>query len=70
MEGIAEVYAKRGIILKPVDVSDLLLYFRLSRRDRSSSKLGDETGRSRVCLRGLATRGFSSRTERNTCSNG
>jgi predicted CoA-substrate-specific enzyme activase len=26
MEGIAELYAKRGIILKPVDVSDLLLY--------------------------------------------
>ena len=26
MEGIAELYAKRGIILKPVDVSDLVLY--------------------------------------------
>jgi len=26
MEGIVELYAKRGIILKPVDVSDLLLY--------------------------------------------
>jgi predicted nucleotide-binding protein (sugar kinase/HSP70/actin superfamily) len=26
MEGIAELYARRGIILKPVDVSDLLLY--------------------------------------------
>jgi len=26
MEGIAEVYAKRGIILKPVDVSDLILH--------------------------------------------
>jgi len=26
MAGIAELYAKRGIILKPVDVSDLLLY--------------------------------------------
>ena len=26
MEGIAELYAKRGIILKPVDLSDLLLY--------------------------------------------
>jgi len=26
MEGIAELYAKRGIILKPVDVSDLLLH--------------------------------------------
>ena len=26
MEGVAELYAKRGIILKPVDVSDLLLY--------------------------------------------
>ena len=26
MEGITELYAKHGIILKPVDVSDLLLY--------------------------------------------
>jgi predicted nucleotide-binding protein (sugar kinase/HSP70/actin superfamily) len=26
MEGIVELYAKRGIILKPVDVSDLVLY--------------------------------------------
>jgi len=26
MEGITELYAQRGIILKPVDVSDLLLY--------------------------------------------
>ena len=26
MEGIAELYARHGIILKPVDVSDLLLY--------------------------------------------
>jgi predicted nucleotide-binding protein (sugar kinase/HSP70/actin superfamily) len=26
MEGIAELYARRGIILKPVDVSDLILY--------------------------------------------
>jgi predicted nucleotide-binding protein (sugar kinase/HSP70/actin superfamily) len=26
MEGIAELYAKRGIILKPVDVSELVLY--------------------------------------------
>ena len=26
MEGIAELYARRGIILKPVDVSDLLLH--------------------------------------------
>jgi predicted nucleotide-binding protein (sugar kinase/HSP70/actin superfamily) len=26
MEGIAELYAKRGIILKPVDVSDLVLH--------------------------------------------
>ena len=26
MEGIAELYAQRGIILKPVDVSDLFLY--------------------------------------------
>jgi len=26
MEGIAELYAKHGIILKPVDVSDLILY--------------------------------------------
>ena len=26
MEGVAELYAKRGIILKPVDVSDLILH--------------------------------------------
>ena len=26
MEGVAELYAERGIILKPVDLSDLLLY--------------------------------------------
>jgi predicted CoA-substrate-specific enzyme activase len=26
MEGVAELYARRGIILKPVDLSDLLLY--------------------------------------------
>jgi hypothetical protein len=26
MEGIAELYAQRGIILKPVDVSELVLY--------------------------------------------
>ena len=26
MEGVPELYAKRGIILKPVDLSDLLLY--------------------------------------------
>ncbi|MGD0014337.1 MAG: hypothetical protein ABSD56_07940, partial [Bryobacteraceae bacterium] len=26
MAGIAELYAQRGIILKPVDMSDLLLY--------------------------------------------
>jgi predicted CoA-substrate-specific enzyme activase len=26
MEGVAELYAKRGIILKPVDLGDLLLY--------------------------------------------
>ncbi len=26
MEGIAELYAKRGIVLKPVDVSELILY--------------------------------------------
>jgi predicted nucleotide-binding protein (sugar kinase/HSP70/actin superfamily) len=26
MEGIADIYARRGIILKPVDVSELLLY--------------------------------------------
>ena len=32
MEGVRDLYAERGIILKPVDLSDLSLYVTLSRR--------------------------------------
>ena len=45
MEGVAELYAERGIILKPVDLSDLLLYGAYHGVAADGQQLGTEAGR-------------------------
>ena len=44
MEGVRELYAKRGIILKSVDLSDLLLYHLYDRVAESASEWGMKPG--------------------------
>jgi predicted CoA-substrate-specific enzyme activase len=54
MEGVAELYAERGIILKPVDLSDLLLYGAYHRVAESASGWGMKPGGlalARACTR-------------------
>ena len=54
MEGVAELYAERGIILKPVDLSDLLLYGAYHRVAETASIWGMKPGGlalARACTR-------------------
>ena len=67
MEGIAELYARRGIILKPVDVSDLVLHASYLDVAEAAQSWGMKPG-GRASPR--PARGFFSRTESNTCNSG
>jgi hypothetical protein len=67
MDGVRDRYAERGIILKPVDLSDLFLYFTYDEMAATAKQWGVEPGgfaMAKACTRIFEPEG------RSICSNG